>query len=90
MNFNMGRAESTGIGGLIGTAAGGIVSLVILTRSHQFFLDVGTPVDMTLQQPFVLEAGPVNDAVRQSTDHPVSIQPVEPRLRPYRGDGRRY
>jgi hypothetical protein len=90
MNFNMDKAESTGIGGLIGAATGGIVSLVILTRSHQFFLDVGTPVDMTLQQPLVLEAGPVNDAVRQSTDRPASIQPVEPRPRPYRRDGRCY
>jgi hypothetical protein len=88
MNFNMGRAESTGIGGLIGAATGGIVSLVILTRGHQFFLDVGTPVDMTLQQPLVLEAGPVNDAVRQSRDRPASIQPVEPR--PYRRDRRCY
>jgi hypothetical protein len=90
MNFNMSRAESTGIGGLIGAATGGIVSLVILTRGHQFFLDVGTPVDMTLQQPLVLEAGPVNDAVRQSTDRPASIQPVEPRPRPYGRDGRCY
>jgi hypothetical protein len=90
MNFNIDRARSTGIGGIIGAATGGIVSLVILTRSHQFFLDVGTPVDMTLQQPLVLEAGPVNDAVRQSTDRPASIQPVEPRPRPYRRDGRCY
>jgi hypothetical protein len=88
MTVNVDRARSTGIGGVVGAAVGGIVLLVILTRGHQFFLDVGTPIDMTLQQPLVLEAGPINDAVRQSTDRPASIQPVEPR--PYRRDGRCY
>jgi hypothetical protein len=90
MNVNIDRARDTGIGAVVGAAVGGIVSLVILTRGQQFFLDVGTPVDMTLQQPLVLEAGPVNDAIRQSTDRPVTVQPVEPRPRPYGRDGRCY
>jgi hypothetical protein len=82
MTVNVDKARSMGIGGVVGAAAGGIVSLVILTRSHQFFLDVGTPVEMTLQQPMVLETDQVDDAVRQSAERPVAPQPVAPRPQP--------
>jgi hypothetical protein len=58
------------------------VSLVILTRSQQFFLDAGTPVEMTLQQPMVLATEQVSDAIRQSAEHPAATRPVSPRPQP--------
>jgi hypothetical protein len=90
MTVNVDKARSMGIGGVIGAAAGGIVSLVILTRSHQFFLDVGTPVEMTLQQPMVLETVQVDDAIRQSAEHPVPPQAVAPRPQPPTSTGTCY
>jgi hypothetical protein len=82
LTINPSKLKSTAIGSIVGLAAGGIVSLVILTRSHQFFLDVGTPVEMTLQQPMLLETDQVAEAVRRSSENPVSPQPVAPRPQP--------
>jgi hypothetical protein len=82
LTINPSKLKSTAIGSIIGVAAGGLVSLVSLTRSHQFFLDVGTPVEMTLQQPMLLETEQVADAVRRSSENPVSPQPVAPRPQP--------
>jgi hypothetical protein len=79
MTVNLDKAKSIGIGGIVGLAAGGIVSLVILTRSQQFFLAAGTPVEMTLQQPMALATGQVSDAIRQSAEHPAATRPVSPR-----------
>jgi hypothetical protein len=82
MTVNIDKARSTGIGGIVGAAAGGIAALVILTRSRQFFLDAGTPVEMTLPQPMVLATERVSDAVRQSAGHPAATRPVAPRPQP--------
>ena len=48
------KAKDAIIGAGIGGAVGFVASLVLLTSSHNFFLDVGTPVEMTLQQPLTL------------------------------------
>ena len=78
MNFNPGKLKSTAIGGMVGLAAGGVLSLVLVARGHQFFLDVGSPLAMTLQQPMSLEAEPVADAVRRAAERP-EMQAVAPR-----------
>ena len=39
--------------------------MTLLFSSHQFFLDVGSPVDMVLPQPLTLAQDQVADAVRQ-------------------------
>jgi len=67
-----------GIGGAIGMAA----SLALLLGSHHFFLEVGTPVEMTLQHPIVLQQNEVTNAVQQSEEQPVAEQPVAPRPMP--------
>lgn len=70
------------IGSIVGLAIGGAVSLVLLTSSHNFFLDVGSPVEMVLHQPLSLEQDQVSDAVRQSEQHPVPTQPIAQRPQP--------
>jgi hypothetical protein len=64
------------IGAGIGGAIGGIASIALLFGSRNFFLDVGSPVEMTLQQPVTLKQDEVAEAVRQSAQHPVPPQPV--------------
>ena len=42
------------IGSLVGLAAGGAVSLVLLARSHHFYVQEGSPLDLSLPQPVTL------------------------------------
>ncbi|MGC2773537.1 MAG: hypothetical protein WA232_17715, partial [Candidatus Sulfotelmatobacter sp.] len=49
---------------------------------HNFFLDVGSPVEMLLQHPLTLEQDQVAAAVRQSEQHPVPEQPIAQRPQP--------
>jgi hypothetical protein len=72
------KGMDTGIGTTVGAAVGGIASLVLLVGSHYFFLDVGSPVDIVLRQSLSIEQSQVDDAVRQSEQHP-SVQPISPR-----------
>ncbi len=76
MNFNPGGLKSTAIGGMVGLAAGGVVSFIFLAHSRQFFVDVGSPMQMTLPQPLTLAQGPVSDALRDAQAHPVTSMPV--------------
>ena len=73
--------KGTAIGSFVGLAIGGIASMVLVFNTHNFFLDVGSPVEMTLQQPVSLQQNEVADAVRQSEQHPVPKQPVAQRPR---------
>jgi hypothetical protein len=68
------KGESTVIGAAVGGAIGVVASLVLLASSHNFFLEVGTPVEMMLQQPLTLQQPQVANAVRGSGRHPVAIQ----------------
>ena len=70
------------IGAGIGSAVGAVMSMTLLFSSHHFFLDVGAPVDLVLPQPITLEVRQVEEAVRESEQHPVAQQPVAPRPRP--------
>jgi hypothetical protein len=71
------------IGSMVGLAIGGAVSLAILLNSRHFFVDVGSPMEMTLPQPLVLSASRVTDAVRQAQEHPVAAPMAAPRPLPY-------
>ena len=70
------------IGSMVGLAAGGVVALVLLTHSQQFFVDAGSPVQMTLPQPLSLAQNQVGDANAESKTHPAPPIPVAQRLRP--------
>jgi hypothetical protein len=73
------KGESTVIGAAVGGAIGVVASLVLLASSHNFFLDVGTPVEMLLQQPLSLQEPQVADAVRESEQQPIAVQPISRR-----------
>jgi hypothetical protein len=76
------KGKGTAIGAAVGGIIGAVASLLLLTSSHNFFLDVGSPVEMMLQQPLSLPQDQVADAVRQSEQHPVPEQPISPRPQP--------
>jgi hypothetical protein len=71
------KGKSTVIGSAVGGAIGLVASLVMLTGTHNFYLDVGSPVEMVLQQPLSLERDQVADAINQSQTQPV--QPIAQR-----------
>jgi hypothetical protein len=48
------KGASRVIGAAVGGGVGFVASLVLLAGSHNFFLNVGTPVDMVLQRPLSL------------------------------------
>jgi len=73
------RLKSTAIGSMVGLVAGGVVSLALLMNSRNFFLDVGSPVEMILQHPPSLDQDQVADAIRDSKQHPAPTQPIAPR-----------
>jgi hypothetical protein len=70
------------IGSVVGLAAGGIVAIVLLTHSHQFFVDVGSPMEMTLSQPLTLAQEHVADANRQAQERPAAVPMPAPRFLP--------
>jgi hypothetical protein len=73
------KGESTVIGAAVGGAVGLVASLVLLASSHNFFLEVGTPVEMVLQQPLSLQEPQVADTVRESEQQPTAVQPIAKR-----------
>jgi hypothetical protein len=77
---NTGR--NTVIGAAIGGAVGAVASFALLFGSHSFFLDVGSPVEMVLQQPITLPEDQVADAVQQSEELPAPQQPIAQRPQP--------
>ena len=70
------------IGSVVGLAAGGVVSLVLLTRGHQFFVEVGSPMQMTLPQPLTLAESQIADALRAAQQNPPAVPVPVPRPQP--------
>lgn len=58
------------IGGTVGLAAGAAVSLILLARSHHFYVEEGSPADMTLPQPLTLAQAQISDAVSKAAANP--------------------
>ncbi len=58
------------IGSLVGLAAGGAVALVVLARSHGFFVEQGSPMQMTLSQPLIVSQIPSAGDNRVAQDIP--------------------
>jgi hypothetical protein len=74
-------AKGTIIGAAVGGMAGAVASIALLVNTHNFFIDVGSPVEMVLQHPLTLPQNEVADAVRHSEEHPVPEQPAAQRPR---------
>jgi len=73
------RLKAIAIGSMVGLAAGGIASVALVLNSHNFFLDVGSPVEVVLQRPLRLDRDEASAAVKKSEQHPVAEQPIAPR-----------
>jgi hypothetical protein len=61
--------KSTVIGAAVGGAIGMVTSLALLFSSHNFFLDVGSPVEVVLPNPLILEQDQVTDAIHHAEQH---------------------
>jgi len=69
------QLRDTAIGAGVGLAAGGIAAFALLFNSHQFYLDQGSPVQMTLQQPLTLDIDQISDPTQQSDQQPIPETP---------------
>lgn len=76
------RAKGTVIGAMVGGAIGGVASIALLFKTRNFFLDIGSPVEMTLQHPLTLEQDEVSEAIRDAEQHPTPEQPIAQRPQP--------
>jgi len=63
------------IGGAVGSLAGAAVSLALIARSHQFYIEEGSPMSMTLPQAITLPRAQVNDADAKAATLPVPVRP---------------
>jgi hypothetical protein len=70
------------IGAGIGSGIGAAASVVLLFGSRHFFIDVGAPVEMTLEAPLSLDRKEVDAAIKRSAEQPVALQPTVPRPMP--------
>ncbi len=73
------KAKDAIIGAGVGAGIGAVGAVALLFGSHHFFMDVGSPVETTLQKPIILQQKEVDAAVQQFSQHPVAEQPVMPR-----------
>ncbi len=76
------KGKDTVIGAAIGGGIGLAAGLLIAGSSHHFFLDVGSPVEMTLQHPITIQQDQVAAAIRDAEQHPAPEQPISPRPQP--------
>lgn len=78
--------RNTVIGAGVGGAVGAVASIVLLTTSRHFYLDVGAPIQMQLQQSVTMQEGEVQKAVRDLEAHPpaqiVAARPIPPPVQP--------
>lgn len=79
MSMTSASPKGLAIGSIVGLAAGGAVALVLYAHSHQFFVDVGSPLNMTLQEPLTLSQAEVSNAERQAQAHPIATPAIAPR-----------
>lgn len=71
------------VGGLVGMAAGGAVAVALLVRSRDFYLEVSSPMEMTLPRPLTVAQNQVMDSGAQGppetpTDHGICYTPDTP------------
>lgn len=73
------KGRDTVIGAGVGGAIGFFASMALIFHSHQFYVDAGAPIQVTLQQPVMLRQDEVAKAVQNSVEHPLPPPPVAPR-----------
>jgi len=71
--------KGVAIGSVVGVGAGIVIALAILVHSRHFFVDVGSPMEMTLRQPLTLPEDQLAAVVRQMREHPIAAPMAAPR-----------
>ena len=72
------KAKGTVIGAAVGSAIGLVASFALIASSHNFYLEVGAPVEMVLRQPLTMDRNQDADSVEQYYEDPVPTQPIAP------------
>jgi hypothetical protein len=70
MTMTSSTPKGMAIGSITGLAAGTIVSVVLLARSHSFYVGEGAPLEMVLPRAVTLARGPAGDATSASAAQP--------------------
>jgi len=65
-------AKGAAVGGIAGGVAGAVISLALALHHGGVFMDIGTPVDLILNNPLDVEQGRALNAARQYTPAPIS------------------
>lgn len=58
MTITSSTPKGMAIGSIAGLAAGSVVSVLLLARSHHFYVEEGAPLEMVLLHPVALPGGP--------------------------------
>ena len=74
--------KGVGIGSGVGLGVGALVSVLILTHSHQFFVEAGSPMQMTLPQPLIITQNLIIDNVREARENPLAFPMPTRRVSP--------
>jgi hypothetical protein len=64
------KLKNTAIGSMVGLAIGGAAGLILLARSHNFFLDEGSPVNLVLREPLSLDEPHAPNSIPESGHQP--------------------
>lgn len=73
------KGMHTAIGAGVGVAAGMIASMGVMFSTRHFYMDAGSPVEMTLERPLSFQQDEVAKAVQNAAQHEATVQPVMPR-----------
>ena len=76
------RMQSPAIGAIAGLAIGGMAGWVLLAHSQQFFVDLGSPMELNLPHLLTPARDRVMAAVHQSVWQPALVRPVARRPPP--------
>lgn len=74
MSMTSATPKGLAIGSVVGLAAGGVISLVLLTRSHEFYVETGSPMKMSVPQPITLDQKQVDAANRATQTPPMPVR----------------
>lgn len=61
------------VGTTVGFAGGLATSFALMARSHGFYIQEGSPLNMTLPHPVTLTQAEINDAVQKTTSQPPPV-----------------
>lgn len=70
LSLSMNSHKGLAIGSLVGLAAGGVGSLILIERSHGFYIEEGSPLTMRLPRALTLNRERVNDALQNAPAQP--------------------